>query len=220
MSTPTADYLDVVDHLPDGATLVVHRFQWDEYERLLERLSERPRLRVSYDRGTLEIMTPLPEHEAFARLIDALVRAYAEILELTLESYGSATWKKRSLSRGVEPDGCYYVASSERIIGKSVFDLESDPPPDLVVEIDVTNESLGKFGIYAALSVPEIWRYDGATVRFYGLAGHAYQEIDQSRSLPGLKPAMVADVLEQGKTQGQTAALRVFRQRAAPPKQL
>ena len=213
MSTRTADYLDAVDHLPAGATLVVHDFGWDEYERLVEELAAR-HFRVSYDCGRLEIITPLPEHEVYARTIDLLVRAYAEPRDLTVENYGRTTWKRKSLARGVEPESCYYITSAHCIIGKHhKIDLESDPPPDIVVEIDVTNESLGKSGIYAALGVPEIWRYDGTQMQFYELAGHAYREISESRSLPGLTSAMLAVALEQSKTEGQTASLRAFRQR-------
>ena len=180
---------------------------------MLKDLSDRPGLRVSYDRGKLEIMTPLPEHEEYARFIDLLVYVMAEELDLKLQSYGSATWKRRRLARGVEPDACYYVATADGVIGKREIDLESDPPPDIVVEIDVTNESLSKFSIYAALAVPEIWWYDGTRVQFYERAGDRYGEISESRFLAGLTPAILAGALEHNKTQGQTAALRTFRQR-------
>jgi Uma2 family endonuclease len=216
MSTRTADYRDAIEHLPDGATLVVHDVSWDDYEHFLDDLSDRPRLRVSYDRGRLEIMTPLPEHETYGRFIDRMVSVYAELRDLTVESYGSATWKRRALARGVEPDACYYAVNAHRIIGKHHrIDLESDPPPDIVVEIDITNESLAKFGIYAALSVPEIWRYDGREMRFYELADGVYHEVLESRSMPGLKPATMAEALEQSRTHGQTASLRAFRQRCS-----
>lgn len=213
MSTRTLNWLDAVERLPDGATLIIHQFDWDDYEALLKDLSDRPGLRVSYDRGKLEIMTPLPEHEEYARFIDLLVYVMAEELDLKLQSYGSATWKRRRLARGVEPDACYYVANADRVIGKREIDLESDPAPDIVVEIDITNESLSKFSIYAALAVPEIWRYDGTTVQFYELAGDRYREISESRFLAGLTPAILAGALEHNKTEGQTAALRIFRQR-------
>jgi Uma2 family endonuclease len=163
MSIRTADHLEAVRHLPAGATLIIHALAWDEYERLLEVLAEGSHVRVSYDRGKLEVMSPLPEHEEYARFIDDLVRALSDARDLELEKRGSATWKKQSLAKGVEPDACYYVRNADRIIGRRTIDLESDPPPDIVVEIDVTNESLGKFPIYAALGVPEIWRYDGSS---------------------------------------------------------
>lgn len=213
MSIRTADHLDAVRHLPAGATLIIHAFAWDEYERLLEDLSEGSHVRVSYDRGKLEVMSPLPEHEDYARFIDDLVRALSDTLDVNLEKRGSATWKRRTLARGAEPDACYYVRNADRIIGKRTIDLESDPPPDIVVEIDVTNESLSKFPIYSALSVPEIWRYDGRIAQFYELGVDAYREILESRSFPGLRPTMLAEALEQSKTEGQTVALAAFRQR-------
>ena len=214
MSLRTAEQLDAVRHLPAGATLIFRDFGWDEYETLLEDLSaEGSHVRVSYDRGKLEVMSPLPEHEVYARFIDDLVRAWSEAGHLQLEKFGSTTWKRRSLSKGVEPDACYYVRNADRIIGKRTIDLESDPPPDIVVEIDVTTESLRKFPIYAALSVPEIWCYDGSLVEFYELRAGEYQEVPESPSFPGLKPVMLAEALEQSKTAGQTAALAAFRQR-------
>ena len=112
----------------------------------------------------------------------------------------------------MEPDCCYYVANALRVIGKRKFDLETDPPPDIVVEIDITNESLSKFPIYAALSVPEIWRYDSKKIQFYELAGNKYREVSESRFFPGLRPTMLAAALEESKTIGQDAALNSFRQ--------
>jgi Uma2 family endonuclease len=144
------------------------------------------------------------------------VSAYAELRDLTVESYGSATWKRRALARGVDPDACYYAISADRIIGKHHrIDLESAPPPDIVVEIDITNESLAKFGIYVALPVPEIWYYDARQMRFYELADGAYREVAESRSLPGLSSPTMAAALEQSKTEGQTASLRLLRQRCS-----
>src|SRR5438876_11238353 len=88
-----------------------------------------------------------------------------ELRLIPLEKCGSATWRRQRIQRGVDPDTCFYVANAERIAGKRKIDLESDPPPDIAVEMDITNESLGKFPIYAGLGVPEIWRYDGSRVR-------------------------------------------------------
>ena len=144
MGTLTTDCRDAIERLPDGATLIIHQVGWEEYERLLQHLAERPHRRVTYDHGKLEIRTPVPEHEAHARFIDDVVRVLSEELELTLEKRESTTWKRRRLAKGVEPDACYYATNADRIIGKRQIDLESDPPPDIVVEIDVTKESLGQ----------------------------------------------------------------------------
>ena len=99
-----------------------------------------------------------------------------------------------------------------RVIGKRQFDLEIDPPPDIVVEIDITNESLSKFPIYAALNVPEIWRYDSKKLQFYELVQDHYREITASRFFPGLGPEMLTAALEDNRTNGQDAALDSFRQ--------
>ena len=210
MSTRTADYLDAIEHLPHGSTLVIQQASWNDYECLLQDLRDRPSLRVSYDQGRLEIMSPLPEHEEYAATIDMLVRAFAQSRKIKVQNYGGATWKRQSLNRGVEPDCCYYVANAFRVIGKRKFDLEKDPPPDIVVEIDITNESISKFGIYAALGVSEIWRYDSRKVQFYELVADKYREVSESRSFPGLLPAMLAAALEQSKNDGQDAALDSF----------
>ncbi|PYS56327.1 MAG: hypothetical protein DMG13_00040 [Acidobacteria bacterium] len=213
MSTRAADYLDAIEHLPEGATLVIHQVSWDDYERLLEDVLERPGLRISYDCGKLEIMSPLPEHEEYGRFIERLVQILSEELDSKVQSCGSATWKRQKLAKGVEPDCCYYVKNADRVIGKRKFDLESDPPPDIVVEIDVTNESLSKLSIYAGLSVPEVWRYDGNKTQFYELPPIGFREIQGSRLFPQLTPAMLTDALEQSKSEGQTVALRAFRHR-------
>ena len=208
MRALTADYRDAIEHMPDGATLVIHHVDWETYEHLVDGLVDRRGVRLSYDSGRLQIRTPLAEHEAFARLIDALVRFCAEATDRQVESYGAATWKSRRLAKGVEPDACYYVTNAERIVGKHPIELDSDPLPDLVVEIDITHESLGKFSIYAALGVSEIWRYDGERVWFYRLAGEDYREVPRSLSFPELTPASIAEALEQSKSKGQTAAFR------------
>jgi Uma2 family endonuclease len=213
MTTLAAGYREAIDRLPEGATLILHHVGWDDYERLVEDFADRPNLRLSYDRGRLEAMTPLAEHEAYARFIDDLARVLAEAQGLLLEKRGSTTWARQSLARGVEADACYYVANARQVIGKRTIDLDVDPPPDLVVEIDITNESLRKQPTYAALKVREIWRYDGETMSFHELMGSDYQPIAMSISFPGVTPKMLTEALAESRLAGQTAALIAFRQR-------
>ena len=213
MSFRSTDFRESIEHLPAGATLVIHGLHWDDYEEILGDISHRPRLRVSYDCGKLEVMSPPQEHEMIARLIDAMVRIYAEELDLNVDSYGSTTWKRESVGRGVEPDACYYVENAALVIGKRQFDLEFDPPPDIVVEIDITSESLSRFSIYAALGVPEIWRYDGSTFQFYELKENKFTESAGSRFLSGLSGLLMCETIESTKSLRQTAALKVFRNR-------
>jgi Uma2 family endonuclease len=215
MSFPTShnDVLEATEHLPAGATLVIHEFDWDGYEFLLDALAERPHWRVSYDCGRLEILSPSTPHEEYARLLDLAVFVFCEVFDLNVRCFGGATWKKKALAVGLEADACYYTKSAQLIDGKNDIDIESDPPPDIAVEIDLSRNSLGKFRIYAALSIPEIWRYDEKAFRLYALTDGKYLEIDDSRLLPGLTGSMLAKVMEAGKTGKAMDALKAFRRR-------
>ena len=210
MSIETLGYLEAVDHLPEGTSLVAHRVSWDDYEQLLAALGDAPGLRVSYDEGRLEIMASLAEHEAYADTIQDLARVLTKELGLKLEARGRATLKRQAKLKGAEPDECFYVQNAPAIIGKRL-DFNVDPPPDIVVEVDLTNESLSKFPIYAALRVPEIWRYDGKTMEFFGLAGDRYVTAPTSRAFPFVSGPVLAEFLDQSKREGQDAAIDAFR---------
>jgi len=212
MSAYTPDYLEAIEHLPDGAMLRLEDISWDDYEQLLEELVERPGLRVSYDQGRVEIMSPTTEHEEYKDFILRIAHVLAEELGVALEPRGSSTFKRKRLLKGAEPDACFYVKNAAAIVGKRRIDLRIDPPPDVVVEIDITSESLSKFPIYAALGVPEIWRYDGNQACICHLTDEGYAEAPASRSFHGLTAQAITDSIEQSKTQGQSAALATFRQ--------
>ncbi len=131
--------------------IVLSNIEWETYERLLADQADSSAPRFAYDRGALEIMSPLPEHERYNRTIAALVESVAEELGLDGENLGSTTFKREDLERGFEPDSCFYIQHEAAVRGKSALDLRVDPPPDLVIAIDITHPSLDKFPIYAAL---------------------------------------------------------------------
>ena len=205
--------MEAIDHLPPEAMLVIPHVRWEEYEELLEDLGERPELRVTYDDGRLEIMTISDEHDEYKDAILRFAHVFSEEAGIPLETRGSATRKRRSLRKATEPDTSFWVANAHRIIGKRKIDLEIDPPPDVVVEIDITSQSRSKFAVYAAFGVPEIWQYDGSRVQMYELIGTTYTESTSSRSFPGLTCSLLLDFLELSKVHGQTEALKAFRQR-------
>src|SRR5437763_15009179 len=211
MSIQTVDYIAAIAHLPAGATLRLPSVSWEDYETLLSDLSDWPGMRVSYDEGKVEIMSPSPEHEDYKEFVYSLARVISEESNITLETRGSATFRQKRKAKGAEPDTCFYVQNAAGIIGQRTIDLEVDPPPDVVVEIDTTNESLSKFNIYAAFGVPEIWRYDGEQARFYHLANETYAEASTSSAFPILTADALTEFLELSKTQGQTATLTAFR---------
>ena len=212
MTAETPDYLGVIDHLPRGASLKLDYLDWAKYERLLDEVKERPGLRISYDSGRLRVVSPLPEHEEYKGLIHDLAVVLAEELDLKLETRGSATYKRQRDSKGAEPDESFYVKTAEAIIGKRHIDLTVDPPPDIVVEIDSTNDSLWKFSIYAALGVSEIWRYDGKQAQIYRLVDEAYVESSSSGSFEMMTSTVLTEFIELSKTSGQSSARSAFRQ--------
>jgi Uma2 family endonuclease len=211
MSTQTASYVEAIEHLPKGAILRVPQVSWEDYDQLLADLGDDYHVRVSYACGWLEIMSPLPEHEECADVVLGITREITRELGVKLETRGSMTIKSAWQSRGAEPDTCFYVQNAARIIGKRSLDFNTDPPPDIVVEIDVTNASASKFPIYAALGVPEIWRYDGNQAYFYHLSAEQYVETLHSRAFPFLTSTVLAQLIEQSKTEGQDAALDAAR---------
>jgi len=147
---------------------VLRNITWSTFESLLKDMGEHRASRLMYDRGTLEIMTPLYEHEKPNRVLAKFIDALGEELNIEVSSAGSTTLKRRDLERGSEPDSSFYIENERFVRGKKGIDLRNDPPPDLVIEIDITSSSLDSFEIYAALGVPEIWRYDGNILQFFG----------------------------------------------------
>lgn len=212
MSVQADEYLDAINHVPPGGLLRLDNVSWQEYERLLADLGDDSKVRVSYDQGRLEIMAPLPIHEKQKGLVHDFVIIMCEELGLDVEPLGSTTLKRELRAHGAEPDDCFYINNASKISGKRIIDLEQDPPPDLVVEIDSTNESLGKFPIYAALGVSEIWRYDGSRMYVYSLEGLQYVETPVSAAFPNLTTETLTEFIDMGSSQSQSAARRAFRE--------
>ncbi len=163
---------------------VLHNISWETFEALLRDTGEDRGSRFAYDCGVLEIMTPLFEHENPKSNFGNFIIALAEELGIEVRSAGSTTLKRKVSKRGIEPDTCYYIQNELAIRGKQTLDLENDPPPDLAIEIDITSSSVNKLGIYSALGVAELWRYDGQNLKFYQLIEGQYVECKFSIAFP------------------------------------
>ena len=217
MSTQTTCYYDIVAQLPEDASVTFHDVSWDEYEELLEQVGEASGLRVSYDNGSLHVMTISAEHEKYAIFINSLIAGIRLRLRLNILAFGSATMRKRRRSKGNEPDACFYVQTAPLIGNKIQLDFETDPPPDIVVEVDVHHDSRQRFRVYAALGVPEIWRYNGKAMTIYHLAKaaqesepSAYLERDASIALPMLTAQVLTEMLDRMRKDGELSALLAF----------
>ncbi|MGB7518447.1 MAG: Uma2 family endonuclease, partial [Spirulinaceae cyanobacterium] len=120
--------------------VLLHNFSWEQFENILINLGESRAARLAYDNGTLEIMTPLPEHEYYKENIGTAIQDIAEVLEKDYESLGSTTWRKKAQMTGIEPDNCFYFQNEPKIRGQLAYDLNQDPPPDLILEIYITSK--------------------------------------------------------------------------------
>lgn len=196
---------------PPEQRIMLYDISWQTYEHLLADHENRSAPRFTFDRGVLEIMSPSSEHEEYNRTISLLVEILAEALNIDIRNLGSTTFKREDLGRGFEPDSCFYIQNAERISGKSEIDPAMDPPPDLVVEIDLTSASLEKFPIYAQFGVPEIWRYDGRELMIFKLEAGKYARSNESAALPILTSQALTRFLAESKSLKRTAWLRMLR---------
>jgi len=202
---------DAIAHMPSGSVLLLENVSREGYERLLSELGDDSRVRLTYDNGRLEIMSPSDKHEYLKSLLGHLMGVLTEELDLKYVSIGSTTLRRGRTSQGTEPDDCFYITNADRVIGKGEIDLNIDPPPDLAFEIDISNRSQTKFPIYAGLGVPEIWQYKDGQTRFYRLTEKDYQEIPASDLFPFLTPDVVNDLLNQKYIQDFNTLKRKFR---------
>ena len=196
--------------IPPGHQALIKNVSWSELEEILEELGEARSSRISYSNGSLEIMTPLAEHESNKGFISDFVRIILEELGQEYRNLGSTTFKSEAMAQAVEADECFYIQNEAIVRGKKRIDLNIIPPPDLVIEIDITNRT--RFNNYEILGVPELWRYDGKNLEINVLTSGKYTLSTQSLQFPQfpLKQG-IPQYLEAGKTQGKTAIMNQFR---------
>src|SRR5215213_10828129 len=163
---------------PAEHRVILHNTSWETYERLMKERGESRVPRIAY-------------------YIGLLAAVFAEEAGVDLYGAGSTTFDREDLERGIEPDACFYVRNAERVRGKPRIDLRLDPPPDLVIEVDITSPSLDKFSIYARASIPEIRRRDGERLAIFELRGKEYVEVAESRTLPPLTSEALSRFIEE-----------------------
>lgn len=190
---------------------VLHNISWETFETLLKETGEDRGSRFAYDGSTLEIMTPLFEHENPKCNFGNFIIALAEELNIEIRSAGSTTLKRKIVRKGIEPDNCYYIQNELAVRGRETLDLTNSPAPDLAIEIDITSTSIDKFDIYSALGVSELWRYDGKNLKFYQLVEDEYLEREYSIAFPLASVKVISRFIEQSKTMGEIALLKSFR---------
>ena len=191
--------------------VILKNISWQTFEILLTEMGEDRVSRLAYDHGTLEIMTPLLPHEHNNRLIHNLIVALAEELNLNLKSVGSLTCKRPDRMRGAEPDSSFYIQNEPLVRNNKEIDLATDPPPDLVVEVDFTSSTLDRLPIYADIGVPELWRYDEPVIQIYQLFEGQYIPCTVSPTFANLPLTEIPRFLEESLKIGEIPMIRSFR---------
>jgi len=192
--------------------VLLHNISWETYERLLAEHVNSTGTRFFYDEGNLEIMVVYVGHEAPNRTLAAIAEITAEETGRDFCRTGSTTCKRDDLEKGFEPDSSFYFRHAARIRGKDVTDLAVDPPPELIIEVDITSSSLNHFPLYAAVGISEIWRYARQRVSFHKLEGGAYSPVEESIVLPPMTAAQATIFVERDRHETAIDWLRAVRQ--------
>jgi len=194
--------------------VILDNISWETYQRLMEERGERPKPRYTYDRGRLEIMVSPYEHENLKHDLATLVEVIAEVLELDIAGAASTTFQREDLAQGFEPDASFYIQHAARIRGQKQIDLDTDPPPELVIEIDITHPSLNTFPIFAGLGIPEVWRYHKQALIILRLEGDTYRAQEASEIFRGLTSVAVTRLIADSRQIKRTEWLRNVRELA------
>jgi Uma2 family endonuclease len=199
-----------VSAVSNEARNVLYEVAWHTYVELREN-PENYHLRMTYDQGALELMSPSPRHEGYARYIDFLIGIWTEELNIPVRGLRQMTCNREDLAKGLEADDCYYVQNEARVRNKIEIDFAADPPPDLAIEVEVSQSSVKKAPIYAALGVRELWRYDGQILRIFELVDGQYQSRAGSVCFPNFPVAKAEEVIQRIGESDDTTFKRKFR---------
>ena len=195
----TASLLDLSNAPPAEQRLLLECISWQQYDALVALfINQLPALRMTYLEGTLELMTTSPEHERLKKTIARLIEAFAEELDLDLNGYGSATFRKEAAARGLEPDECYCLGELHEV-------------PDIALEIVITSGGIDKLEVYKGLRVQEVWLWQNQQLRIYGLVNEeiGYTALETSQCLPQLDVALLTSYVDRP---SQTQAVKAYRQ--------
>lgn len=198
--------------LKPGQQLLLNDVTWQQLENILAELGEKRSAKISYSNGDLEIMVPLPEHEKDKAIIGELIRTLLDYKQIDFEPLGSTTFKNEKMSQAVEPDECFYIKNQQAIIGKNRIDLTVDPPPDLVIEIDITTRT--QLDNYRLLGVPELWRYTRSGLEIYLLQQGKYVKSTTSPNFPDLPIIdLINDCVGQSQIFGRSVGIKGFKEK-------
>lgn len=197
---------------PLGETrTLLNNISWQTFKIMLAEMGSQRNNRLAYESGTVEIMIPLMPHENSNRLIEVFIGVMSEELGLEIKRTGSLTLTREDSERGGEPDSSYYIQHESLVRGKENIDLATDPPPDLVLEVEYSRSAIDKLVLYASMKIPELWRFNGSVLRVYSLTDGQYTEVEFSPTFNRILVREIPLFLQQAKAKGENATIRDFR---------
>lgn len=192
LAIPSLEDLTRMTHVPDQR-VVIRDVDWSFYEQLIDSIPPGAHIHVDYDGKDIEIMSPTsPVHDDRKVLLRQVAEAVAQVLRIPYKGLGQTTWNRKELARGLESDECYFfepekLAAVAKAKARKSMNIADYPNPDLSIEVDISPPKVDRAGIYAALRVAELWRFDGETeqviIERLGDDG-AYHPVEDSGFLP------------------------------------
>ena len=199
---------------PAETRMLLENVRWETYVALAdERTGNIPQM--TYSQGRLELMSPKKEHETAKSLLGLMVYAFCEEREIEILAVASTTFRRTDLEKGFEADESYYIEHAETMRARDEIDLSIDPPPELVIEIEITSPAISKLDLLASMGVQEVWRCDGETLTLVRLTNDRYEPITDSIALEGFPISIAQSLLAERLNQGVTTLIRQFRKSLA-----
>lgn len=186
---------------------------WQDYCQLRDSRGDGSIPRLKYHDGEILLMSPLPKHGREAHLIARIVEIILESQSRNYEAFTPITIELPEVG-GIEPDYCFYIDNWQAVVGKDRIDWQLDPPPDLVIEIDITSYTSALD--FLPYNVPEVWLFKNERLTIYQLADGNYEVSENSRYFPNLSIRTTIDLcIATAKTKGTGTAMTELRRSIA-----
>lgn len=196
---------------PAQQRTLLANISWQTFKVMLAEMGAERITRLAYAQGLVEVMTPLMPHENSNRFIEGLVVVLCEELGLEIKRTGSLTLTRDDLECGAEPDSSYYIQNEYLVREKEDINLDFDPPPDLVLEVEYSKSKIDKLRLYASMGIPEFWRYNGSVLRVYKLELGQYIESNSSPTFATVAVTEIPKFITESRKVGEITCTRNFR---------
>lgn len=195
---------------PYPGNILLKNIPWQDLETILFKRQKNGETLLAYDNGTLEMITPTPEHQEYREIFEEFMINLLELQNINYRCLGSVLWQRPDLKISLEVDSCFYIQNLSAIEKQLTINLPENPPPDLVLEIELTQKSLSRRSIYARLGIPEVWRCDHNKLKIYQLQGRDYKQTPRSLVFPEIALENLPQIINNNIKSGRIAVRREF----------